>query len=168
MSDMSSMQNAIKILKSKIKLFKQSQNKILNIINDELENFINRLHVNSLSLFQYRLAIWYAENKNYSFAYVSLTEAIVSAICEDNDLNALDKDDRQKAKDILYKYGDYKTASPQKQKLNKNYNKIKNIRNAISHNLADEAKKTNITTHQSIENIPLYINNVRELFKDKS
>lgn len=169
MSDMNSMQNSIKILKNKIELFKTHENNIYKIISEELEDFVKRLHVSSLCLFQYRLASWYAENKNYAFSYISLCEAIVSCICENNNLNPLKYNDRENAKKILYNYGDWKKGSKKDNKISEIYYKIKNIRDSIAHSLTGESKKTKITTKDAIDNLNLYINNeyIKELFKGK-
>lgn len=169
MSDMNSMQNSIKILKNKIELFKTHENNIYKIISEELEDFVKRLHVSSLCLFQYRLASWYAENKNYAFSYISLCESIVSCICENNNLNPLKFNDRESAKTILYSYGDWKKRSKKDNKINEIYYKVKNIRDSIAHSLTGESKKTKTTTKDAIDNLNLYINNeyIKELFKGK-
>lgn len=170
MSDMNSMQSSIKILKSKIELFKTHHNNIYRIISEELEDFVKRLHVNSLSVFQYELSKWYAENKNYAFSYISLCEAIVSSVCENENLNPQNYDDRKKAKEELNYFRDQKKASKSENKINEIYYKVKNIRNSIAHILTGDAKKTKITTKDAINNLSLYINNeyIKELFKNKN
>lgn len=170
MSDMNSMQSSIKILKNKIDLFKTHDNNMYRIISEELEDFVKRLHVNSLALFQYELSKWYAENKNYAFSYISLCEAIISNICESNGLNPQNYNDRERAKSILYSFGDWQKASKRENKINDIYYKIKNIRDSIAHSLTGEGKKAKITTKDAINNLDLYINHehIKELFKDKN
>ena len=50
MSDIMSLKSATTTLKTEISFFKESKNKIYNLISDDLEKFIKMLDVDSLSL----------------------------------------------------------------------------------------------------------------------
>ena len=94
-SDIGKLQNSIKVLKGKIDLFEQQDNNILKIISHNLKDFINRFHkIDNLAKFQFELAWWYRENKNYAMAYMTLVEAALSLVCEINGLDPTSKEDR--------------------------------------------------------------------------
>jgi len=164
-SDIGALQNSIKQLKGKINLFKEHDSHFIKLISTELQDFIKRLDINSLAKFQFELTKWYEENHNYSFAYLTLTEAIISAICEENNLDPISTDDRREAKNIIWEYGDYKKSDKKKQEINDIYHKVNNIRINIAHKTPAQGSKTKIYPSQSIENLSNYIKKVAILFK---
>ncbi len=157
-SDMGALQQSIKQLKGKLILFEST--KILQLISRDLKNFISRLSRNEPANFQFELASWYIDNKNYALAYITLSEAIITATCSRYDWDPFDKDMRQKAKDELYKYGKWDSATKDKQKLNKIYNKIRDIRNAIAHKSSAKS-----SAKDSIANIKQYLRDSKNLLR---
>lgn len=97
------------------------------IIEQVVKEFITKLRgCKSNSEFQYRLAVWQYEHKNYSASLISLSEAIVTYVCEKNGGDWLSQEDRGIAKDDLYDgWVPYK--------LKVSYNKLRKMRNSIAH-----------------------------------
>ena len=168
MSDIMSLKSATSNLKTEISFFKESKNKIYNLISDDLEKFIKMLDVDSLSLLQYRMARWYCENQNHALSYVMLSEAVISAVAEDHKLDAKDQDERQEAKNILNKRRESFKKSHAKDDLIETYYRIASIRNYVAHALDKDGRHTNIDVKQAVDNLPLYIEKLRPLFKGKN
>jgi len=169
MSDIMSLKSATSNLKTEISFFKESKNKIYNLISDDLEKFIKMLDVDSLSLLQYRMAKWYCENQNHALSYIMLTEAVISAIAEDNKLDAKDQDKRQEAKNILKNRKNSFKKSHAKDDISETYyDKVVPIRNYIAHALDKDSRRTNIDVKQAVDNLPLYIEKLKSLFKGKN
>ena len=168
MSDIMSLKSATSNLKTEISFFKESKNKIYNLISDDLEKFIKMLDVDSLSLLQYRMAKWYCENQNHALSYIMLTEAVISAVAEDNKLDAKDQDKRKEAKNILNKRKESFTKSHAKDDLIETYYRIASIRNYVAHALDKDGRYTNIDVKQAVNNLPLYIEKLKSLFKGKN
>ncbi len=82
-------------------------------------------NVKEQSSFQFKLAQWFYLKKNYSSAYIALSESIVTMVCESNNLNIVSKDERDKAKYIIKSQLDFKNR----------YSTISNIRNNIAHSI---------------------------------
>ena len=169
MSDIMSLKSATTTLKTEISFFKESKNKIYNLISGDLEKFIKMLDVDSLSLLQYRMAKWYCENQNHALSYIMLTEAVISAIAEDNKLDAKDQDKRQEAKNILKNRKNSFKKSHAKDDISETYyDKVVPIRNYIAHALDKDSRRTNIDVKQAVDNLPLYIEKLKSLFKGKN
>lgn len=169
MSDIMSLKSATTTLKTEISFFKESKNKIYNLISDDLEKFIKMLDVDSLSLLQYRMAKWYCENQNHALSYIMLTEAVISAIAEDNKLDAKDQDKRKEAKNILKNRKNSFKKSHAKDDISETYyDKVVPIRNYIAHALDKDSRRTNIDVKQAVDNLPLYIEKLKSLFKGKN
>ena len=169
MSDIMSLKSATTTLKTEISFFKESKNKIYNLISDDLEKFIKMLDVDSLSLLQYRMAKWYCENQNYALSYVMLSEAVISAVAENHKLDAKDQGERQEAKNILNKRRESFKKSHAKDDISETYyDKVVPIRNYIAHALDKDSRRTNIDVKQAVDNLPLYIEKLRPLFKGKN
>jgi CRISPR-associated protein, TM1812 family len=169
MSDIVSLKSATSNLKTEISFFKESKNKIYNLISDDLEKFIKMLDADSLSLLQYRMAKWYCENQNYALSYVMLSEAVISAVAEENGLDAKDQDERQEAKNILKNRKNSFKKSHAKDDISETYyDKVVPIRNYIAHALDKDSRRTNIDVKQAVDNLPLYIEKLKSLFKGKN
>jgi len=162
MSDMGAMQQNIKILKGKMKLFENDKSNIIRLISKDLQEFIERFSIDSLADFQYELAKWYCENKNYAFGYITLSEAIVSKMCEIYNLDPTLQDNRTQAKSMLYEYR--KNFSKQKKEIGDTYDKVRRIRNDIAHKKPQESKESKSSPKNSIENLELYIKKAAALF----
>lgn len=160
MSDITYIQLSINQLKTRMAFFKNNHNNIYRLISKDLEKFIDIFNVSSPSLLQYKMAIWYYESKNYSMAYIFLTEAFLTAVAENNNIDLKTTENQEKVKKII---------SSKRKKDNEYdiYYKIKNIRHSIAHALDLKNRKTQITPRDAIENLPLYIDKVKVLFKDK-
>lgn len=155
-SDVGAMQNSIKILKGKIADFDKHHNHIIQLISKDLKDFLKRFDLNSLSIFQFELARWYYENKSYAFSYISLAEACVSAICEQEGLNPTQKEDREEAKKILRNDSRFQQ-----------WKKVNTIRNNIAHKRANDGRNIKIQPNQSVREIETYIKDLNFLFKKK-
>ncbi len=78
---------------------------------------------------EYELAKWHYQNKNYSSAYILLTECMVTYVCEQDKLNPSRKLDRDTAKDKIINESKYT-------EIKKLFQEISNIRNNVAHNLS--------------------------------
>lgn len=94
------------------------------IIEDFLSNFKK---CKSHSSFQYCLAKWHFEKRNYSSAYIVLVESIISHVCENNEWDVNDYESREEAKSQL-KLDEWNH-------LRGIYFKTNKYRNEIAHNL---------------------------------
>jgi len=129
----------------------QNQNRFLSSIKNEkyetlmpqliitpiIENFIKKFRFSEKQQyrFQFNVAQWQLEHKNYAASYISLTESIITYICEKNDMDWDKKDNRDKAK---YELGRNESAQSNLKfdlKLVDTYNKIKDVRNCIAHTI---------------------------------
>ncbi|MDL0089649.1 TIGR02221 family CRISPR-associated protein [Campylobacter gastrosuis] len=171
MSDITYIQLSINQLKTRMAFFKNNHNNIYRLISKDLEKFIDIFNVSSPSLLQYKMAIWYYESKNYSMAYIFLTEAFLTAVAENNNTDLQTEEKQKKVKKIINKRANNNTHKKNTHKKDNEYDiyfKIKNIRHSIAHALDLENRKTKITPREAIENLPLYIEKVKVLFKDKN
>lgn len=93
-----------------------------------IDSFIDRLKLsgNGASAFQYQLAKWHFENKNYISSYLLLTECVVTKVCELQKLNWKNKDDRKKAQNLMFNEPIYK-------RFKKLFNQINLRRNELVH-----------------------------------
>ncbi|HIK29927.1 MAG TPA: TIGR02221 family CRISPR-associated protein, partial [Oscillatoriales cyanobacterium M4454_W2019_049] len=128
-----------------------------NILEKFTEQFSSRSERESD--FQLKLAGWYFENKRYATGYITLTEAIITYLCELYGKNLRAKSDREEMKDFLHQYNYTELA--------KLYFKVNPIRNGIAHAVIDgrrasyadavdrakeyhqQAKKTSVLVKQS-------------------
>lgn len=163
-SDIGAMQQSIAQLKGKIALFANHNSHLYKLISNDLQEFIKRFDLQTLAKFQYELAKWYAENHNYSFAYISLAEAAVSAICEKNNLNSTSKDDREEAKKILWNYKFTSSGSKEKDKIYNAFDKVNNTRVNIAHKLDNSGSRSKSSPSDSIKNISDYLKTLEKLF----
>jgi len=96
---------------------------ISKVINEFKAHFLD---IRSNSDFQLKLAQWFYNKKKYSSAYIVLSEAIVTWVCEKHNYNSISKDKRELAKTIIANSSDFKHK----------YAVISNIRNNIAHSLS--------------------------------
>lgn len=75
--------------------------------------------------FQLKLAGWYFENKRYATGYVTLTEAIITYLCEIHEKDIISKSDRDEMKGLLHEHPHTELA--------KLFFKVNPIRNGIAH-----------------------------------
>lgn len=102
----------------------------------------------STSEFQYKLAKWYRDKHNYSAAYLTLVESIVTYVCEKCRFDGSIKDDRDMAKIQILKNPDFA-------KLKKVYVPLNRIRNCMAHALPTVENSKNLVKllNQSIEDL---------------
>lgn len=97
---------------------------VINNITTTLSN------AGSHSKFQFRLAYWHYSIHNYSSAYISLVEAIITYVCEQEDLDYSNKEKRDEAKEILMNNNDYIN-------LKKIYSPVNENRKRIAHSITN-------------------------------
>ncbi len=107
-----------------------------------------------MSDFQYALAKWFYNNKNYAMSYIALAEAIVTKNCE---LKGLDRNDllpeNQKAvKSIVFPYDKHFQTQYE--------GSISDIRNNIAHQL--DARSNNVG--RDIEKLQFFIDEFQSYF----
>lgn len=120
---LSAMRNEVKNL-STVSTFGSDMSS--KIIGQVIKEFISKLKgAKSNSEFQYRLAVWQYEHKNYSSSLTSLVEAVVTYVCEKNGGNWLSKDDRDLAKTKVEDFLVFREL--------KHYRKLNKMRNSIVH-----------------------------------
>ena len=165
MSDIGAIQKSVKSLKKEIFDFNDQKAHILEIISKDLKEFIDIFRINKISDLQLELASWYAENKNFAMAYMTLAEVLPSLICEQNGKDPADRDAREDAKYTLSQYGGSKNYNSEHKKVAEVYFKINNIRINIAHKLADGDRRSNSDPKNSVDNIQGYIEKVKMMRK---
>lgn len=90
------------------------------------------------SLFQLRLARWQYEHYNFSSAYITLQEALITYVCEQNRRDPLDKQMREEAKNSLFGKGNDKFVT----EISTAYKSINKIRNSLAHSIKTEKRYT--------------------------
>lgn len=163
-SDIGAIQGSIKQLKGNIKLYEEHDKNIFKIISNDLKKFITRFDIGNLSKFQLELSKWYCENKNFAMAYITLSEATVSIMCEKLNIDVIDKNSRNEAQKELFNYAYFHSKSNDKDKIYKAYSKINNIRNSIAHKLSANSSKNKSSPKDSIGNITLYFKTIESLY----
>lgn len=162
-SDIGALQQSIKHLKGKLEIFQRSNNNIIKLISKDLTSFIKRFDIESIAKFQFEFAKWYMENQNYAFAYITLVEAVISGICEQEDgLDPVTKDSRDEAKRIILQ--DYKY-NHSKKLIYETYHRVNNIRVNIAHVTPPSGSKSKSYPKDSIANLPKYIERLSSIFK---
>lgn len=101
------------------------------IVPQVLSKFTKRLQKvqRSKSLFQLELSIWHAENRNYGSSFIVLAEGMISYVCEKESLDAQEKNQRDRAKNIMGK-------NKKHRELFELYKPIRDCRNNIAHSLS--------------------------------
>lgn len=165
MSDIGAIQKSVKSLSKEIFDFSDPKAHILKIIAKDIKEFIDIFKIDKLSDLQIELTSWYAKNKNFAMAYMTLAEAVPSLICEQNGMDPTDRDAREDAKDTLNKYRGGKNYNPEHKKAAEVYFKINNIRINIAHKLLEGNRRSNSNPRNSVNNIQEYIEKVKAMRK---
>ncbi len=72
------------------------------VVRPVIVDYLNTLsRCSTTSLFQFQLAKWHYEKHNYSSSYIVFIEAIISYVCELNNLDVKEKNQRNRAKNML-------------------------------------------------------------------
>jgi hypothetical protein len=121
LANMSALQKFIGNAQRVLPKLEKHNNPIIRLISPDIKDFVNRMNVTPQSKFQFELASWFYENKNYALTYMILVEALVTKQCEEDSIDSKPKENREMAKDILWK-GNFAS-----------YKEIVGIRNDIAH-----------------------------------
>jgi CRISPR-associated Csx2 family protein len=147
-------------LKKSLSQQQTSQNPF-KYIRGVLDKFITRFARSSVSESEYQLelATWYFNNRRYGAGYIVLTEAIITYMCEMENRDIKNKDDRELMKNLLHK--NYQTT-----KLANLYFEINPIRNSIAHALLNDRNSQSV--HNSILKSLEYCRIASQVFKSKT
>jgi CRISPR-associated Csx2 family protein len=162
LANLASLWQFFKNAQKKIEKVSSSNNKVLQLVSDDLLELVNRLNKDKLSLFQYEISKWFYENGQYALSYLALHEAIISKACEDKfpDENIEDPDLRQEVKirniDAPYDKMFLEKINSQ----NPNFNSISSIRNSIAHQRNDRKDMAK----QDIERLKYYLKEFESYF----
>lgn len=124
-----------------------------------LDNFVQKFtrSARSESAFQLDLAEWYFENHRYATGYITLTEAIITYLCEINHKDIIAESDRNQMKNLLH-HRDNKG-----RELAQLYFKVNPIRKSIAHALIEDTKK--VSYSDAITNAKTYLQKAQRIFK---
>ncbi len=104
------------------------------IVNDYVERFYGQM---TDSAFQFRVAKWQFEHRNYASAFLALIESVISYVCESQSLDENDIDCRERAKRILrYKENPVKQINDLKV-LRSSFNRTNSFRNSVAHQVVN-------------------------------
>ena len=126
-----------------------------------LEKFVKefRWREENESDFQLRLTTWYFKNNRHATGYITLTEAILTYMCEIQELDSRVEANRNRVKDLLHQNG-YKTTD-----LADVFFRANAIRKSVAHALIDEAIP-NYT--RAMSGINEDLNKVKRIFKNRT
>ena len=145
----------MKDINSKLKKLQKTDNKIVRLLSGELKMLAKRFDKERQSDFQFELAKWLYQSRNYALSYIALYEAIITKSCEFrrkkdcNDHHAREESKRAIGDD---KYGKYF--------YTKYDDSISQIRNAIVHQNSDRKEKY----YQDIERLGKFLNHFEGYF----
>lgn len=124
-----------------------------------ISDFIKRFGVSqSDSELQFKLASWHAAKHRYAAAYLALVESIITYVCEKNNLNYFDPNERNLAKGKIQNDSEYDY-------LKTIYRDTNNVRKAIAHTLqSDEGMVMNNKYY--IENLIQNIKKLKSIYAD--
>lgn len=131
---------------------------IPGVVDSFIQNFPGDI---KQSTFQLRLAKWHSDHCNFSSAYITIVEAIITFVCEELQIDCNDYNNREMAKDVFRNKQDLARQHVKEiDTLSKVYFQVKNTRNSVAHsiesvsNYKDMIKnlKSAITTLNSIIN----------------
>jgi CRISPR-associated Csx2 family protein len=120
-----------------------------------VENFLKPFSQKHESDFQLELASWYFENQRYATGYLTMTEAILTYLCEINTKDPDTYSERELMKDLIFNHPSHKSS-----RLSQLYKEINEIRKRIAHpvigfteaNLSDNIKKAD-SYHKELKSI---------------
>ena len=160
LANIASIRQFINTVSKKIRTIENSENKIIKLLAPEILSLVNKLNKEKMSDFQYELALWFYENKNYALSYIALGEAIITKTCElklPND-NPEDKDIREEAKrKIDHPYDKYYW------EYGENKDTISEIRNNIAHQINNRKDKVN----QDIDKLKFFLDEFKDYFEQQ-
>ncbi|WP_017306839.1 TIGR02221 family CRISPR-associated protein [Spirulina subsalsa] len=106
-------------------------------IKETLTRFVRKFSNTSdtESEFQLKLAGWYFENDRYAAGYITLTESIITYLCEIHNQDVNTKDDREQMKKNLF--SQYRSSE-----LKREYDTVNSIRKQIAHASLEENRES--------------------------
>lgn len=152
--------NYVPTIRQKVIDLKTSMRKNLSSPFKYLKPVIDKLieqlstRSNRESDFQVQLAQWYLSNRRYAASYITLTEAVITYLCELEERNFKNEDHRNEMKSFLH--------DNRQSDLFNLYVQVNPIRIAIAH--ASTEKK--VTDHtRAIKDLKSYIDIAKNIFK---
>lgn len=155
--------NAIKQRSSILKnsLQRQVTNSPFDYVRRTLEKFVNKFARSTSrkeSDYQLELAEWYFDNKRYATGYITLTEAIITYICEINNKDIKVQQNRDNMKDFLH------DPNNRNSKLAQLYFQVNPIRKSIAHALLDRENQA-AGVNNAIKNAKTYHQEAKKIFR---
>ncbi len=146
LANMSALQKFIENAKRILPKLKKHNNPIIKLVSPDIVTFVKRMDTKTQSKFQFELASWFYENKNYALTYTVLVEAMVTKRCEIKKLDSTNKEHRETSKNYLW---NNKT---------KPYKEIVGIRNDIAH----QRVSRKIDTKKNVDDLKDYLSDVKQ------
>lgn len=105
-------------------------------INPIVESFINKFYAKGgkHSLFQLKVARWQLDHRKYAQAMLTVQEAMITYVCEQNKLDWTDFESREFAKSALKYHPEAKNMDCDRE-LKQIYKKLQPLRNSTAHSL---------------------------------
>ncbi|MDX1904536.1 MAG: TIGR02221 family CRISPR-associated protein [Thermonemataceae bacterium] len=125
------------------------------VIKPTLEKFTKHFkNKNTLSQKQLALAEWHFQNANYGFAYINLVEAIISYVCECENMDVNNETNRKTAKDKIHKESGYAS-------LLSIYGAANDIRKKIAHAIPSSS----VNKEKDITDLQGYFKKLKEILQ---
>jgi CRISPR-associated Csx2 family protein len=155
MANMAAIQKFVKNAGKKIKAIEETGNKVVKLLAPEIVKLVEQLNHERTSDFQFALAKWYFNNKNYAMSYMALAEAIVTKNCELKglDRNDLSKENQERVKSVQFPYD--------KNFQTKYSGSISDIRNNVAHQLKDREESAG----RDIQKLKIFLEEYALYFK---
>jgi CRISPR-associated Csx2 family protein len=162
-ANMSAIYNAVIRLKNHLNYFYDNDDKIIRLIAPKVDEFIKKLSLKSFSEFQFTLAEFFASKHYHSLAYIALAEAIISSVCEKQDMDENKRDNRERAKDWIREGLDksYPYSHSRKKFATLFTKQINKIRNDIAHQLLSSKQPKD-----DIDNFNKYVKDSKKYLKE--
>jgi CRISPR-associated Csx2 family protein len=158
LANLASLKQFVSTASKKIKILQSTNNRIIKLLSDDIVLFVEKLNKERMSDFQYELAKWFYDNKQYALSYMALAEAIVTKNAEMLGINRetmdyRDKDLQRQIKSI---------ESPYDKDFQKIYDgSILDIRDNIAHQL----NKRKDSVNQDIDKLSYFLTKFEDFFK---
>lgn len=123
------------------------------VFSDFTKRFI---HCKQQSEYQFELCKWQFEKKMYALSCLCLIESIITFVCENENIDETNKNDRDKAKEIICNYSELS-------QLKEIYEPANKIRKSVAHLIGNFSAKPK----KSIEDLENFIDNFGLILKKK-
>lgn len=99
------------------------------VVEPIVEDYIRRMTPTDVRyMFQFKLAEWHYKKMNFSSSYLCLTESMISYVCTNSRLDDKIKENRDMAKELMFKDVKFRCIRPI-------YNKVNSVRKQLAHNV---------------------------------